>query len=371
MPPTCDAGRPFALRAVARSVLLSLALAGCALTTPASRDALSQAAIAAAVGPDGPYRGTLPCADCAGIATELTLYRDTAGRPARYRLRTTYLSTRDGDRRADAIGAWQEVTDPARIRLDPQDDAARRNFLRIDADTLELLDRSERKIASGHDHRLRHDRARAAPPLFDVVRPLFAGTLRRARAGWQFAPCRERLLLPARDVSPESMITAVLTDLGFDRRDGIYIEAFGRVIDGVVQFERLNRTGSEMGCPSPAATALHWQAQGNEPFWAVRLHPAGARDRRAGRAAHLALEQRPGRSRPGRRRCANRGDPAGCRAVAGHLPRHDGRCRLRFSRRGGAADSHARALQRLWVSWPRAAALIACAAQVEPRSIQQ
>jgi uncharacterized membrane protein/uncharacterized lipoprotein NlpE involved in copper resistance len=270
MLPTRDIGRPPALRTVAGSVLLSMALAGCALTLPASRDALSQAAIAAAVGPDGPYRGTLPCADCAGIATELTLYRDTGGRPARYRLRTTYLGTRDGDRRADAIGAWQEVTDPARVRLDPQDDATRRSFLRIDADTLELLDRSERRIASGHDLRLRHDRARAAPPLFDVVRPLYAGTLRRAGAGWQFAPCRERLLLRARDVSPESMITAVLTDLGFDRRDGIYIEAFGRVVDGVVQFERLNRAGSEMGCPPPAAAGLHWQAQGNEPFWSVR-----------------------------------------------------------------------------------------------------
>jgi uncharacterized membrane protein len=66
------------------------------------------------------------------------------------------------------------------------------------------------------------------------------------------------------------MITAVLTDLGFDGRDGIYIEAFGRVVDGVVQFERLNRAGTEMGCPPPAAARLHWQAQGNEPFWSVR-----------------------------------------------------------------------------------------------------
>ena len=270
MPLVRDVGRPFAPRAVAGSVLLSMALAGCALTPPASRDARSQAAMAAAVGPDGPYRGTLPCADCAGIATELTLYRDTAGRPARYRLRTTYLGTRDGDRRTDAIGPWQEVSDPPRVRLDAQDDAMRRSFLRIDADTLELLDRSERKIASGHDHRLRHDRARAAPPLFDVLRPLYAGTLRRAGPGWQFAPSRGRLLLPARDVSPESMITAVLTDLGFDRRDGIYIEAFGRVVDGVLQFQRLNRAGSEMGCPPPVAAALHWQAQGNEPFWSVR-----------------------------------------------------------------------------------------------------
>jgi uncharacterized membrane protein len=64
------------------------------------------------------------------------------------------------------------------------------------------------------------------------------------------------------------MVTAVLTDLGLDR-GALYVEAFGRVVDGTAQIERLNRAGIEMRCPD-AGTRLRWQAQGNEPFWALR-----------------------------------------------------------------------------------------------------
>lgn len=250
------------------TLTMALALAGCATTAP-SQHAVPSAS-AATLAADGPYRATLPCADCAGIATELTLYRDASGQPARYRLRSTYLGTRDGDRRFDTLGHWRELTAPARVRLDAQDDITRRSLLRVDADTLELLDRHEQKIASGHDHRLRRDPAQAAPPLIDVPRTLFRGTLRRAGAAWLLTRCDAPQPHAVRDVSPESMITAVLTDLGFDERDGFYIEAFGRVVDDVIQFERLNRAGREMGCPSPAAAALQWQAQGNEPFWSLR-----------------------------------------------------------------------------------------------------
>src|SRR5215510_6268561 len=50
------------------------------------------------------YAGTLPCADCAGIRTVLTLYSEPG--PTRYELVETYLATRDGDRSFPSSGRW-------------------------------------------------------------------------------------------------------------------------------------------------------------------------------------------------------------------------------------------------------------------------
>ena len=61
---------------------------------------------------------------------------------------------------------------------------------------------------------------------------LYAGMLRPVLDQWHFEPCDSASPLPrrARDVSPESSITSILTDIGLDRRDTTYIEAFGRVV---------------------------------------------------------------------------------------------------------------------------------------------
>ena len=106
---------------------------------------------------------------------------------------------------------------------------------------------------------------------------LHAGMLRPVLDQWHFEPCDSARDGPrrARDVSPESSITSILTDIGLDRRDTTYIEAFGRVVDGEVRFERLNRAGAEMTCASAADPARRWQAQGNEPFWALRSSSEG------------------------------------------------------------------------------------------------
>src|SRR5215831_4012358 len=46
-------------------------------------------------GPKAVYEGVLPCADCEGIKTELTLYRKAeSSDPATYRLSETYLGRR-------------------------------------------------------------------------------------------------------------------------------------------------------------------------------------------------------------------------------------------------------------------------------------
>lgn len=115
---------------------------------------------------------------------------------------------------------------------------------------------------------------------------LYAGMLRPVVDQWHFDPCDSSTQTPrrARDLSPESSLTAILTDIGLDRREATYIEAWGREEAGEVHFLRLNRAGAEMGCASASASApqRHWQAQGNEPFWALRSDVQGLSLRQPG-----------------------------------------------------------------------------------------
>ena len=122
-----------------------------------------------------------------------------------------------------------------------------------------------------------------AQPTAPTLR-LYAGMLRPVADQWHFDPCDSSAQTPrrARDLSPESSLTAILTDIGLDRREATYIEAWGREHAGEVHFLRLNRAGAEMGCASASAPQRHWQAQGNEPFWALRSDVQGLSLRQPG-----------------------------------------------------------------------------------------
>jgi len=109
----------------------------------------------------GRFIGVLPCADCAGIHTELRLYAEQpSGRPTRYEVTETYLATRDGDRTVQRTGRWTimrgSTSDPdATIyQLDYDRPDTRRNFLRVGDSELRLLDRDQREIASTAPHSL-------------------------------------------------------------------------------------------------------------------------------------------------------------------------------------------------------------------------
>jgi len=224
---------------------------------------------------EGPFVGTLPCADCEGIRTELLLYRDAAsGAPAHFLLRRTYLGKPQGEAVFESMGPWQDVGAGSaaagrRVRVDPYQPNERLSFVRGGPAILELLDRNERRIKTRANLKLQL--ATSAAPAEPVpARVLLAGTLRSAGPqGLQLQPCGSSGTQRVIDVSPESVVTAVLTDLGLDRRGALYVEAFGRIVDGTAQIERLNRAGAEMRCPE-AAAGVRWQAQGNEPFWALR-----------------------------------------------------------------------------------------------------
>jgi len=232
--------------------------------------ALGGVAQGASQGPvaDGLYVGTLPCADCAGIRTALTLYSmGEGGEPLVYRMTATYLGTPEGDRTEERLGPWARVADgaTARVRLEPHDDARRQSFRRAGPDTLVLLDRDERPIASAHDLTLRRDQDAMAPRL-EPPRSLFRGTLTREADRMWLAPCGGGRTLRVHDVSPEVIITAAITDIGFDERDSLYLEAYGRLRDGELWIDRLNRAGVEMDCPQEA---IGFRALGNEPGWSL------------------------------------------------------------------------------------------------------
>lgn len=225
---------------------------------------------AASQGPvaDGPYVGTLPCADCEGIRTTLTLYTmGDGGPPLVYRMTATYLGTADGDRTEERLGPWLRVGSGAEtmVRLEPWDDVRRQSFRRAASDRLVLLDREEKPIDTRQDLSLVRDAAAPAARL-EPPSTLFRGTLSREADRLLLAPCGGGKTLRVHDVSPEVIITAAITDIGFDRSESLYLEAWGQVRDGELLVGRLNRAGVEMGCPKQV---VGFQAQGNEPGWAL------------------------------------------------------------------------------------------------------
>jgi len=53
------------------------------------------------------YVGTLPCAKCDGIRTDLRLFIDSTGDPTRFELDEMYLGTSEGDRSYRSKGRWK------------------------------------------------------------------------------------------------------------------------------------------------------------------------------------------------------------------------------------------------------------------------
>jgi copper homeostasis protein (lipoprotein) len=122
------------------AAFLAAALAGCVTISSSSI---------------GTFAGIMPCADCAGILTELRLYTEQ-GRPARYELTETYLGSREGDRSISGSGPWESSREGAGevVQLDLGRPGAPRNFLRAGGEELRLLDRNRREIVSKAPHSL-------------------------------------------------------------------------------------------------------------------------------------------------------------------------------------------------------------------------
>ena len=109
----------------------------------------------------GPWAGTLPCADCAGIETQLTLFRarGEGGAPLVYHLSETYRDAA-GDRTVTRSGRWTLARGTGAhatanvYHLDPDKPEEQRGFRVVSDDTLRLLDRSLGEIESPQPYTL-------------------------------------------------------------------------------------------------------------------------------------------------------------------------------------------------------------------------
>jgi copper homeostasis protein (lipoprotein) len=107
----------------------------------------------------GPFSGLLPCADCAGIATELTLRRKAEGwAEGTYTLR----ELRPGQRSPAVVtGEWttlrgDAVNDDAVVYLlDPDDPIRSRHFLKVGDRAVQALDDNLRPYPVGKPSTLR------------------------------------------------------------------------------------------------------------------------------------------------------------------------------------------------------------------------
>jgi copper homeostasis protein (lipoprotein) len=89
------------------------------------------------------FVGILPGADCAGLKTELTLYKNNT-----YFLRETYLATKDGDKAYTSSGKWRPIRsgkyDIVQLNCDKPED--KYNFLITDAEHLLVVGKEMRPI---------------------------------------------------------------------------------------------------------------------------------------------------------------------------------------------------------------------------------
>ncbi|KPJ65321.1 hypothetical protein AMJ44_10485 [candidate division WOR-1 bacterium DG_54_3] len=89
------------------------------------------------------YVGILPCADCSGLKTELTLYANGT-----YFLRETYLATRYGDRAYNSFGKYKRIKNRGReiVQLNYNKPEEIYNFIAPDDDHLRVLDKEFNEI---------------------------------------------------------------------------------------------------------------------------------------------------------------------------------------------------------------------------------
>jgi copper homeostasis protein (lipoprotein) len=108
----------------------------------------------------GFYVGTLPCADCPGIRTELSLFSLPAGTSGSFWLKETYLGKPEKDATFESGGSWvieASRDDPKATvyRLTEARSRTDRFLLKVRDGELRMLDRSGRAIDSKQEYLLK------------------------------------------------------------------------------------------------------------------------------------------------------------------------------------------------------------------------
>jgi len=161
----CDGGdRPVTARArrlacdAPLRVAVALLLSGCHSTPPIP---VTDRALPVLV---GVFTGTVPCADCSGIRTDVALVTSnpTRGSDGTFSLVEHYLGTRTGDRAFRRHGRWitvkgtKNIPDAIVYQLTADDGGRVVQLRRIDADTVRLLLEDGTDPSSDARYTLRH-----------------------------------------------------------------------------------------------------------------------------------------------------------------------------------------------------------------------
>lgn len=116
----------------------------------------------------GPFVGTIPCADCPGIETELTLTRkDAHAAEGSYQLRSTYLERGPP---IESSGAWTSLRGTPQdenatvYALDPDRPGHEQYFLKLGDDQVRMLDGERNPIPSDLNFTLTLQRPALANP---------------------------------------------------------------------------------------------------------------------------------------------------------------------------------------------------------------
>jgi hypothetical protein len=102
----------------------------------------------------GTYKHFLPCSDCTGIETTLTLDCEEPCNSGSYYLREESVNSINGDKGSESFGKWiisDTVASPSETSLvislkDTVAQANSKNFFLLTADNLEQLDKRKQKI---------------------------------------------------------------------------------------------------------------------------------------------------------------------------------------------------------------------------------
>ncbi|PKG00339.1 copper homeostasis protein [Alcanivorax sp. 97CO-6] len=136
---------------VAAVIGCTLAFAGCQSQPEAPIDPKAQKKV---------YSGILPCADCSGIHTTLILYRDQYDTPTRFELSEEYMSGSTVKLNVVERGEWtshkyqEGVSQEDVYTINPEDDDARRQYIKDAINAVEQLDSSGNRIQSNLNYRL-------------------------------------------------------------------------------------------------------------------------------------------------------------------------------------------------------------------------
>ncbi|EKF75801.1 hypothetical protein A11A3_02992 [Alcanivorax hongdengensis A-11-3] len=133
------------------TLLAGTVLAGCQSAPQAPPEPTAQKVV---------YSGMLPCADCSGIRTTLTLYRDQYDHPTRFELREEYMSGSKVALSAIERGQWaardkvESNTQYQIFTINPDDPGATRQYVKDAVNAIEMLDKNGDRIQSNMNYRL-------------------------------------------------------------------------------------------------------------------------------------------------------------------------------------------------------------------------